>query len=232
MPAEPPQIARPRYRIGRWLLHWRVGVAVRGAKASLWIDAGQQPVQLDAGEPEHIEINHRLVADAGDLGRQQRLVPAGVQRDLVIGQAQCPGLCRREMAEAQHRHRRQPQPLGRQYPAVAGNQHAIGVDQHWIDEAELADAVRNLPHLGVRMGAGVFGIGNQHCQRQVGNDEIKLHRPTPPYAAPLRRRSHARHWPGSPAGLGTASASGRWSGRHRPAPARSLARGGPCAGRR
>ena len=86
---------------GRW--RRLVGIV---AEAS--VGRRQQPVELHAREAEHIQVDHRLVADARDLGREQRLVPAGVQRDLVVGQAERPRLRRGEMAEPQHRHRGSP----------------------------------------------------------------------------------------------------------------------------
>jgi len=51
------------------------------------------------------------------------------------------------MAEPQHRYRRQPQLLCCHDAAVAGDEHALGVDQHRVYEAELGDGGGDLRYL-------------------------------------------------------------------------------------
>lgn len=49
------------------------------------------------------------------------------------------------------------QELGRLDAAVAGDDPAVGVDQHRVGEAELANAIGDLPQLPVGMSAWVAG---------------------------------------------------------------------------
>ena len=82
----------------------------------------------------------------------------------------------REMTEPQHRHGGQPELLRGHDAAVAGDQHALGVDQHRVHEAELGDGGGDLRHLRRGMGARVLGIGHEGCDRQAAHHEIRLHR--------------------------------------------------------
>jgi hypothetical protein len=49
----------------------------------------------------------------------------------------------------------------REYPAVAGDNATIRIDQNWVNKAEFGDAGRNLRNLCVRMGASIPGIRNE-----------------------------------------------------------------------
>jgi hypothetical protein len=167
--AAAPEITRARDCHGG--RRWRV---IRTA-----VEAGirrrQQPMELHAGEAEDVEVDDRLVPDAGDLGGEQGFVPAGVQRDLVVRQPKRPRLRRGQMAEPQHRYGGEAKLLRRHDAAMAGDQHALGVDQHRVHEAELGDGGGDLRHLRRRMRARVLGIGDQRCDRQSRDDEIRLH---------------------------------------------------------
>jgi hypothetical protein len=56
--AATPEVAGPGdWHHGRWR-------GVIGIIAETGIGCGQQPVQFHAGEAEHVEIDHRLIADA------------------------------------------------------------------------------------------------------------------------------------------------------------------------
>ena len=61
---------------------------VIGITAEPRVGSRQQPIELYPGEAQHIQVDHRLVADARNLCGEQRLVPPGVQRNLVVGQTQ------------------------------------------------------------------------------------------------------------------------------------------------
>ncbi len=58
---------------------------------------------------------------------------------------------------------------------MASDQHALGVDQHRVHEAELGDGGGDLRHLRLRMRARVLGVRDQRCQRQSGDHEVRLH---------------------------------------------------------
>ena len=73
----------------------------------------------------------RLQLDGEDLA-----VPAGVQRQLVVGDHVGPALRGVEVGQAQRRHLLQPQQLGGLDPAVAGDDLVLVADQHRVGEAE------------------------------------------------------------------------------------------------
>ncbi len=124
----------------------------------------EQPIDLGLGKAEKLEVEAVLLEPC-ELGRQHRLVPAAIERDLVVGEPVGPGLRVAQMLEADHRHLGQAKPPRRQKPAVAGDQHAALVDQARDVEAELGDRGRDLRHLPVGVRAGVGGIGQQPLER-------------------------------------------------------------------
>ena len=101
----------------------------------------------------------------GDFRLQHRLIPAGVFRDPVVGDHQRPALRFRKMRKHNDRHFGQAELLGGQHPAVAGDDHVVGADQHRVHEAELGNRGRNLGDLICRMGPGVADIGDQPRNR-------------------------------------------------------------------
>ena len=136
--------------------------------------ARQQPLQLALAEADQPEVEAEL-REIGQLEPQQRLVPAGVQRQLVVGQHIGALLRLAHVRELDHRHPLQPELACRQHPAVPGDDAARAVDQHRVRPAELADAGRDLRHLGIGVGARVAGIRDQLAQRPPGDLQI-VHR--------------------------------------------------------
>ena len=125
---------------------------------------GQQPVEFGVVEAEQIEVEG-LLLQRRQLGRQHLVVPAGVGRDLVVGDHQRAPLRRRQVRQHDHRHLGQPQLARGQHPAVAGNDHAVVADQHRVDEPELGDRSRDLRHLLLGMGAGIARVRDQSLER-------------------------------------------------------------------
>jgi energy-coupling factor transporter ATP-binding protein EcfA2 len=70
MLATAPQVARARHGDDR--RRW----GLFGIITEAGVGRGEQPVEFHAGEAQHVEVDHRLIADAGDLRGEQRLVPA------------------------------------------------------------------------------------------------------------------------------------------------------------
>jgi hypothetical protein len=101
------------------------------------------------------------------LGGEHLLVPAGVERELVVGDDIGPVLRRREVVEHDHRHRVEPEPARRLEPSVAGDHGAVAGGEDRIGPAELHDAGGDLRHLLVRMRARVARIGAQARERPV-----------------------------------------------------------------
>ena len=105
------------------------------------------------------------------LDRQHLLIPAGIERQLVVGQHIGPPLRRIEMGQAQRRHAVHAEQLGGLDPAMAGDDLAVVADQHRIGEAEPLDAVGDLPNLLLGMGAGIAGVGPQPCDTHSLNGD-------------------------------------------------------------
>ena len=119
-------------------------------------EAGQREVEVD--------VEHRQLAE---LELQEIEVPAGAERDLVVGDPQRPLLRLGEVRQRDRRHLGHAERLRRQQPAVPGDDRALGVDQDRIGEAELADRGGDLLDLPLRMGAGVARVGDQAADRPV-----------------------------------------------------------------
>ena len=136
--------------------------------------ARQQPLQLALAEADQPEVEAEL-GKVGQLEPQQRLVPAGVQGQLVVGEHIGALLRLAHVRELDHRHPLQPELPCRQHPAMPGDDAARAIDQHRVRPAELPDAGRDLRHLGVGVGARIARIGDQLAQRPPGDLQI-VHR--------------------------------------------------------
>ena len=90
---------------------------------------GEQFGELLVREADQAEIGaHRL--EVGQFNLQQFHVPAGVQRELVVGDDIGALLRLAPAARDHHRNLSQAQLTRRQHPAMAGDQRAALVDQH------------------------------------------------------------------------------------------------------
>ena len=123
-------------------------------------EAGQRQVEID--------VEHRQLAE---LELQEIEVPAGAERDLVVGDPQRPLLRLREMRQRDRRHLGHADRLRRQQPAVAGDDPALGIDQDRVGEAERADRGGDLLELPLRVGAGVARVGDKAADRPVADGE-------------------------------------------------------------
>ena len=159
-----PQIAR----LGDRLLRQRRCLIVIGQAL---LPARQQPFQLARAEADQAEVEAE-VREIRQLEPQQRLIPAGVQRQLVVGQHVSPLLRLAHMRELDHRHLLQPELSRRQHPAMAGDDAVCAVDEHRVRPAELADAGSDLRHLGIGMGARIARIRDQLAQRPPSDLQI------------------------------------------------------------
>ena len=126
----------------------------------------QQLLDLDGFEAGEVAIDAHG-DEIGDLGRQHHVVPAGIERELVVGQHIGPLLRLAQAAKLDHRNLVRLQLAGGKDAAVAGDDAVVAVDQDRVGPAELADRGGDLRHLGIGMGAGVAGIGDQIDERAV-----------------------------------------------------------------
>ena len=124
----------------------------------------QQPLQLRGVEADQVEIE-ALVAEPRQLRRQQRVVPARLQGELVVGHQVRPLLRLAQVLEPDHRHLGEPElPRGEQ-PAVAGEDAALLVDQHRVGPAEFDHRGRDLIDLRVAVRARVTLVRAQAVDR-------------------------------------------------------------------
>ena len=146
------------------------GAALSSVRPGLAL-ARQQPLQLARAEADQPEVEPQL-REVGQLEPQQVLVPAGIQRQLVVRQHIRALLCLAHMRELDHRHPLEPELPCRQHPAMPGDDAACAIDQHRVGPAELPDAGRDLRHLGIGVGAGIARVRDQLAQRPPGDLQI------------------------------------------------------------
>jgi hypothetical protein len=127
--------------------------------------------QIDFGEREAGDLHVEIEIDEGlQLNREYLAIPAGIQRKLVVGEDVSPALRRIQVGQANRRDGLQADELGCLHPAMSGDDLVIITDQDRIGEAELPDAVGDLPDLLLGMGTGIPGTGSQAGDRHRLND--------------------------------------------------------------
>ena len=151
------------------------------------ISPEEKPVSAEV----EIDVEHRQLAE---LELQEIEVPAGAERDLVVGDPERALLRLREMRQHDRRHLGHPQRLRRQQPAVAGDDRALGIDQDRVGEAELPDRGGDLLDLALRMGAGVAGIGDQAGDRPVADRQRSRRNNADGHAGPFDRAAGHIIW--------------------------------------
>ena len=148
MPPQQPHVARP----GRRLL-WRLGHLVGIGQAFGFPHlVGQQLVQAVGVKAQQVQVEVSRL-QIGQLQAQHGVVPAGVQRDLVVCDDVGPPLGRRQARQAQAWHVGHAQALRGHDAPVTGHDAALLVNQHRVGETELAHAGRDLRQLFVAVGA-------------------------------------------------------------------------------
>ena len=95
----------------------------------------------------------------GQLPGQQTEIPRALV-GLVVHDPQRRYLLRRQVGDADAGDFLHAQLLGRQHPAVADHDHAVGIHHHRLDKAVLPDALRHVGHLAGIMLLRVGGIGD------------------------------------------------------------------------
>ncbi|CAM3827112.1 hypothetical protein CADE109221_11800 [Castellaniella denitrificans] len=145
----------------------RCGIGVGGARGRS-IQFSQQHLDLIVGETSQAQVVVH-VRQIPQLGGEHRLVPARVQRQLVIGDhvGAFLGVC--QVAQAQARHFGHAQPGGGQDAAVARNDAALGVNQDRVRETELPDRRHDLGHLRIAVRAAVARIRDKPVDGQAFN---------------------------------------------------------------
>lgn len=101
----------------------------------------QQSIQFILGDTDQPEVEV-LGQQRLQFLQQQGLVPAAKLGQLVVGDPVSPALRLGQMAQHDHRRFGQPKMGGGQDATMAGNQFAIGGDQHRHGPAELSQPRR------------------------------------------------------------------------------------------
>ena len=120
-------------------------------------------VQVEAGRGEReIEIEgfERL-----QFEREPLLVPAGAVGKPVVRDHEGASLGRIQVVERNRRRLLEAEALCGEQAAVAGENHALAVDQDRRVEAERRNALGDAGDLRGRMGAGVARVGGQRRER-------------------------------------------------------------------
>ena len=156
MRSEQPGVAGPRHRVGLGLRRL-VGVGQP-------LVAAEQRHELTGVEAEQPEVGPHF-AQVGELDPEQRVVPAGVQRQLVVGQHVGALLGFGPAAGDDYRRLRPAEQACRQHAPMAGDDAALLVDEDRDRPSELTHGAGDLRHLRVRVRAGVAGGGHQALQR-------------------------------------------------------------------
>jgi hypothetical protein len=156
------------------------GIAAAGERQDLQLaEAGERQIEAEA-------------AEITEFQSEQILVPAGVQRELVVGNDVCPLLRLAQTGKLDDRYGCHPELPCRQQPPVAGYDAVLAVDQDRVGEAELADRRGNLRDLRVRVRPGILSERDQSRGRAVINCErakISLN-----VASRTRRRREILRW--------------------------------------
>ena len=127
-----------------------------GFRGGVDIDPGEITLEVLRHESQDIELEV-LGVEVSDEVRQCDLIPAGIERQLVVGDDQRLALRLRQMPQANDRDFPQLQALRGFQPAVPGNDRAVRIDQDRIGPAELPDARGDLVDLTIGVRAWVAG---------------------------------------------------------------------------
>ena len=114
--------------------------------------------EVDLGRLEAGDLDFEVELDFGqvlELDREQGLVPAGKLREAIVGDDIGPLLIFGQMIDKKGRDRVQPQDLRGLDPAVTGDDHVFGINQHRVRKSKLPDAGCDLTDLLFRVRSGV-----------------------------------------------------------------------------
>ena len=126
-----------------------------------------------AGDADLHQARHLFIAEAGEgeieaeilqrleLSLEEFEVPAGIERQLVVGDDVGLLLGLAQAGEFDHRHLRQAELPGCEQPAVSGDDAIVAVDEDRVGETEGANGGSNLRHLRVGVRSRIAGIGNE-----------------------------------------------------------------------
>ena len=113
-----------------------------------------------SSETEDIQVEIRVL-QGSQLFPKHLLVPAGMERELVIGDDQGAALDLRKVCQHNNRNFAHALTLGRPEARFTSDKPAVGRNENWVYEAEFPDGGGDLRHLLRGMCARVSVITNQ-----------------------------------------------------------------------
>ena len=165
-----PEVAGLGHRRAR--IDWRIVAIGFIGPASQTLD-----LQIDLSDREaggfQVEAEIELGEHLQVLG-QQRLVPGGGLGEPVVGDGEGAGLFRGQVLQADHRDLLPSQLAAGQYPPMASQDLAAGIDQHRYIEGEGFDAARDLADLRGLVEAGVLRVEGQGGEGEVFDGKLGL----------------------------------------------------------
>lgn len=123
-------------------------------------------IHLRQTEPRQLQLE-ASIDELLELDGQQFLVPACVDRQLIVGERVGLHLLRRQVSKRHHGDLVNAEEFGRGGAAMPGDDPALIIDQDGIGEAEALNRVRDLADLLATMGSGVAFGGLEAVQGSV-----------------------------------------------------------------
>ena len=176
VPAHDPDVATLRYGM---LL--KFGNVVRIGQAGR-TEAGQRGYLL-VSEARERQVEAKVLEFA-ELQREQFRIPAGVQRQLVVGDDVGAFLRCAQSRQFDDRHLGDAEFPRSHEPPMTGYDAVVAIDEDGGGPTELADGGGDLRDLGIGMGAGIAGVWDQRRGRTVVNHKVAIR------IAGVTRRSH------------------------------------------
>jgi hypothetical protein len=159
--AKQPKVAWFCHRLGR-----RLGNVVLAVRRGFSIEAVEQAIELVLPEAKQLEVDTVLL-EPPEFGGEQGLVPTGIERNAIIGETEGPCLRIGQMRQPNDWHVRKAKALGRDQPAMAGNQDAAIVNETRHVETKLCDRAGDLRNLLVGMRPGVRDVRQKPLDRPL-----------------------------------------------------------------
>jgi hypothetical protein len=121
---------------------------------------GEQLAEFELVKAGEAEVKPRF-AQLANFEREHLEIPAGVERQLVVGEHIGAALRRREVRQDDARHLVEADQMRSKHPAGAGDNAVLFIDQHRVGKAKFADRGGDLGDLLVAVRARVTGVGDQ-----------------------------------------------------------------------
>jgi hypothetical protein len=165
-----PDIAGAGYRVNRNLRHIIGGIVgiprVVLVPCPILIRNTEQRFQLVVGKSGQRQVISRS-GQVTQLQVQQFLIPAGGERQFIVGNDVSPLLVGRQVPQLYHRYFGETQAPSSCQATMPGNHTVIAIDQDRVGPAEFDNAGGDLRHLGVIVSARIPDVGDQPLKGAV-----------------------------------------------------------------